>query len=244
VVVAGGSAFIEGEINGNLVVFGGATHIAGTAVINGDVIGPGTVDQAPGAVVNGRIVSGLGATTDPRFANRLLQLGRGEADKRIFGLAGVFGSISLAILFVLLAVLIYTVWPNRVIVISDTIQVSWLPSLGAGLLTLLAFTIIFPILFIICIGIPVALVLAIGLFISLLAGSAALGLFVGARILRALNIVGSQTMTVAAGVGLLTLLAFIPCVGILAVIILSAISVGAALLTRFGTTPYPQAPSG
>lgn len=239
VVVSGGNADIRGTINGNLVVFGGKITLADTAVVNGDVISPGIIERASGAVVNGRTVSGLGAATDLRLANGLLGLGGKRADNALYRAAGTLAVVFLMALFILLAGLSYLLWENRIITISETVQSAWLYSLGVGLLTLLVFVVMVPILVVICIGIPIALVALFALVASIIIGSAAIGRIVGRWGCRLLKVQAKPVVEILCGCTLLALLALIPCIGMLLAVLTASVGIGAAWLTRFGSTRYP-----
>jgi cytoskeletal protein CcmA (bactofilin family) len=239
VAVTGGNVVIAGTLNGSLVVIGGTTHLESSAVVNGDIISPGTVDLATGAAVNGRVVSGLGATTDPLFTNRLLNLGIENWDQGLTRFAKFLLRIFVAALFIALTVVVDLLWSARVSVIGEAMRKSWLASLGAGLLTLIVFVVLVPILVVICIGIPVALVLAVGLMASVVIGGAAIARIIGNYILRLLKVTGSGTVHVLVGAAIVALLSLVPCIGVFVFILGGGIAVGATVLTRLGSRDYP-----
>jgi hypothetical protein len=126
-------------------------------------------------------------------------------------------------------------------------------SLGYGLVTIIAATVVIIILAItICLS-PVALLAAIALGAAGLFGWIGIGAVVGERLLQALNVRGLAPLW-AAGLG--TLLITLICIGLsaafclapigwLAILVLGCLGLGAVALTRVGTAPYvPSTGSG
>ncbi|MHB9033253.1 MAG: bactofilin family protein [Anaerolineae bacterium] len=239
VAVTGGDVDIAGNLNGNLVVLGGTVRLQSSATVNGDIISPGNMDRANGATVNGQIVSGAGAAMDLRLANRLVSLGSESIGSQANGIVRFFATLFLAGLYILFAVLIYLLWPARVLQISATTRASWLASLGAGLLTLLVVIVLVPILVVTCIGIPVAMVLLAALLIALLAGTAAIGKQVGQFVFSLLKASEAPAIEVITGSGILVLFTLIPCIGWLVGFLVGAVGLGATVLTRLGSSKYP-----
>ncbi len=238
IAVTGGDVVVAGTINGNLVVIGGQVQLASSATVNGDIISSGSVEKADDAVINGRIISGLDAAADSRFTNRLLSLGQ-TSDRSISGTARVLGTISLVVLYILLNILIYFVATKNILKITQVVRSSWLPSLGAGLLTALVCVVLVPILVVICIGIPVAVVLVIALFVTLMVGSTALTKLIGHQVLAWFKASASPVLEVVCGAGIIALIALVPCVGVIVAVVAGAVGIGATMLSRFGTRDYP-----
>ncbi|MCE5260000.1 MAG: polymer-forming cytoskeletal protein [Chloroflexi bacterium] len=238
IAVTGGDVTAAGTINGNLVVIGGHVQLSSSATVNGDIISSGSVEKADDAVINGRIISGLDAAADSRFTNRLLSLGH-ITDRHLPGAARVLGTIALVVLYVLLNILVYYVATRNVLKITQIVRRSWLPSLGAGLLTALVCVVLVPILVVICIGIPVAVVLVIALFVTLMVGSTALTKLIGHQVLAWFKASASPVLEVVCGAGIMALIALVPCVGAIVAAIAGAVGIGATMLSHFGTRDYP-----
>lgn len=241
VAVTGGNVVVAGHITGDLVVIGGSMELANTAIVDGDIVTLGSINRAVGAIVRGQVLTGLGASADRRSLDRMASLGSlVQSGQWLRSIVGVFGVLFLICLVTALATLLGAIWPEKIQTVSAAMRVNWLQCLGAGLLTLLVVVILVPILVIICIGIPVAIVLLIVLVISGLAGWTAIGKIVSGRVLQALKIQANPLVQTLTGTMLLTLLALIPCLGILMALIVGSVGIGAVLLTRFGTLGYPR----
>lgn len=237
ITVTGGDAVIAGTVNGNIVVIGGHVQLTSSATVNGDIISSGQVTRAEGAVLNGQLVSGLGAAFDSRFTNRLLPMG--QVASTLSGIVKTLGSILILGLFIVLNVLVYYLATPNVQKMEETIRASWLRCLGSGLLTLLVGIVILPLLVIICIGIPLAIVLAVVLIAIFLIGSTALNLLIGQQIVTWLKTSASPLVEVACGAAIEGAIFFIPWLGTAVLIIGGAIGIGAALLTHLGTRQHP-----
>jgi hypothetical protein len=126
--------------------------------------------------------------------------------------------------------------------VSDTAEKSTLPSLGVGCLTLLAAFPLFILLIILIITIPAALLLPVALIVAWLFGWIALGRLVGEKVMEALKARESLNVPIVAvvvGIILLAIVGAVPFVGWLISLVVGLIAIGAVVLTRFGTRPYP-----
>ncbi|MBI2845771.1 MAG: polymer-forming cytoskeletal protein [Chloroflexi bacterium] len=230
----GGDVTIAGEVTGSLVVIGGDLHLAGSAEVGGDIIAPfSEIEQEPGAEVWGQVFSGRGPQF-PGFRFRQILPWR-----EIF-FAGMFGDFLQSILTILgmvaLGILAVALVPGPMLTVRKTLVSQLGPSLLVGFL---AFVLLVPVSFvllIICIG----LFLLAGLVFAALFGWVTVGLLVGERILEAVQY-KEKSPIIAAGLGtlLITLIAQIPCLGFLIGLGIGSWGLGAVLLTRFGTRPYP-----
>jgi len=106
--------------------------------------------------------------------------------------------------------------------------------LALGIALLLAITICF---------IPLALLLMAALVLAITFGWIALGWLLGDRLLRTLS-PGEPHLLLSGviGVALITLVAQLPCLGIVLAVLASNLGLGAVILTRMGTQPYPTPP--
>lgn len=249
VMVAGGSLNVAGRIEGDAVVMGGSLILQETAYVDGDVsVLGGSVTRASGATVTGEVITGLmlGRPALPAFAQSPL-LQAPWAAARVSGpelllraVLRVFAGFLLATLMAALALAVLSFAPdatrrvgNAVVAVPGLTFIVGLITfvLALGLALLLAITICF---------IPIAFLLMMALVLAMTFGWIALGWLLGDRLLRALNIGEPHPLLSGViGVALITLVAQLPCVGIALAGLASSLGLGAVVLTRMGTQPYP-----
>jgi acetyltransferase-like isoleucine patch superfamily enzyme len=242
--VLGGNATIDGEIEGDLVAFGGRVTLGNEARVGGDVVAlGGRVQRAEGAEV-GNVVQGTGLGD--------LELGpifRPPGIPRLIGarpesaILSTLGTLMGAVILSLIGMAVYTLWPTQTSEVGRTIVNAPLPSLGIGCLIypLAAFFSLI-ILITICLAIFVPVVVLLVVAASLF-GWIALGVLLG-RWLASVTRWRSATPLALSGLGvfMLTILAAIvgevPCLGSLLVLGAASIGLGAVTLSRFGTRRY------
>jgi hypothetical protein len=238
VVAFGGTITIAGEVGKDVVGFGSRVVIKETAVVKGDVVAiGGTLEKEPGCSIQGDTVVVAGP----------------EIGERIFGgsfLKGIF-SLSLIPFLVVLKLIAFFLWlmiallgaglfPKPVERAGEELRRSFGVAFGIGFLAHIVFAgmIIFAaLLSIILIGIPVLMALiAAGLAIKLF-GRLVVFYFFGGSLLHAL---GSKKVTpmgaVLAGLGVVTLIGFVPIFGLLFGLVINMVGWGIAIRTKFGTT--------
>ena len=239
VVVFGGNAEIAGEVGRDLAITGGNVKLLPTAVVDGNVnIAGGTLDRSDGAVVRGNVSQSSqpaspfrrGAPYIPGvFVNS--ELARGFDIVR-----GIISALALAALGALTVVFA----PGAVRRVTSTVQESFVPSLGVGCLTPFVVLVLGIALAITIIGIPVAILLAIAAAAAYMFGWIAIGFLAGERILDALRVRDfAPVLAVVLGVLLLAILGQVPCIGGVISLLIGSLGLGAVVLTRFGTRPYP-----
>jgi hypothetical protein len=147
-----------------------------------------------------------------------------------------------------LAVLVVIFWPKPIQRASHAIAEAPWSAAGVGVLTgIVAPVLLFVLAITICL-IPLAILGLLLLIAAIVVGWIAVGYEIGLRLARAFK--WSLEPAPAAGLGTLLVwavangIAFIPCVGWLAPLIVGTIGLGGVLLTRFGRKDYPTlAPS-
>ncbi|MBC7262889.1 MAG: hypothetical protein H5T64_00850 [Chloroflexi bacterium] len=250
VFVMGGKVDAAGHITGSLSAIGGDVILRSSAEVDTDVIVlGGALEQQEGALVRGHVVEGMrlgsfgwrympGWTWGPErqrdqfWASSLFSLIR-----------GIFWSIVTLLAMMALAVVVVVFVPQQVRVVSDAISAAVPTDFGIGLLTLAALLIVVPLLVIVCIGIPIAFVLVLASAAAWLFGWVATGYVVGQRVFESLRLSDQAALLRAVvGVAIITLLAQVPCLGWLFNLVLGIIGLGAVVLTRCGTMPYPPMP--
>lgn len=248
VAILGGRATVAGEVDGDVVIFGGDLEIQETARIEGQVVNFGAqVEREEGAVIRGGEVIG-----PLRFGFRGLwspfrpwqYVGPSDwiSDSGRMVLSIVWGmvkAIGRAVVLTILGLLIVLFWPEPTQRVGSTVVAEPLPSLGVGLLSLVvAF----------CVGLVLIIAACSGLLIWLAAaiawvfGWTAVGLMVGQRVLTAFNGKPTPPLATILGVALISLVWAFPCLGSLFALIVGSAGLGAVVLTRVGTQPYPLAP--
>lgn len=246
---AGGDMDVAGRITGSLTVLGGNVHLGADAVVMGDLVAAGgTVTQDEGAVVLGERVSGgegglvlpegVLPPLPPDVPVPVLPGGMASAGLNFIQqvVVTIFSALALAALGVVL--LLFLERPVRRME-DCVLAVPW-AGLGMGLLTLVVVAAVSTILAItVCLS-PVALLLLLVLMVALLLGWTVAGLIVGERILTVLKVPEpSPLLSAVIGVVLITLLTRIPCLGWLLGLLTASLGLGAVVLTRAGTVPYP-----
>lgn len=238
----GGNVQIAGTVNGSIATFGGNVLLTETAMVNGQVATMGgNYSSAPGAVVRGRTSTPPIAPIPPipptppvqGFINRQLNFG-----------FDILGGIITALAFAALGALVVIFAPNATKRVSSAVQAKPLNTAGVGCLTLIVFPILAILLVITLIGIPIAFLLGVVTWAAWIFGGIAIGLLAGEKILGALKVKDVlPVIAVMLGIVLLMLIGQIPILGWLVSCVLGLIGLGAVVMTRFGTRPYPPAPS-
>ncbi len=252
-VCIGGTATVEGKVEGDVVVIGGKLDFSGEAksvvavgtrakigpgaVIDGDLVHVmGTLDKDPGVEVQGQTID-VGSHL-PINVRRLLSHG-------LLGLIVVLRVVSLIISLVLL-LLLSLMAPERIERMSGALEARWPASLGFGLLGYFVFILLAVFLAITLIGIPLAVLLGLGVWILGLMGIAAIMALLGRRVGVGTGLIGPEASliaTVLVGFLVIALVRFIPVVGELTWMVLSALGLGLALVTKVGSPSAAQTAS-
>ncbi|MCS7219723.1 MAG: polymer-forming cytoskeletal protein [Anaerolineae bacterium] len=252
VMVAGGSLDIAGRVEGDVVVMGGSLTLQESAYVDGDVsVLGGSVSRAPGATVTGEMITGLmlgrpGLPTliQPPISQAPWMAARVSGPELLLRVVlRVFAGFLLATLMAALALAVLSFAPDATRRVGDAVFA--VPGLAfiVGLITLvLAIGLALFLAITICF-IPIAFLLVMALALAMAFGWIALGWLLGDRLLRALNI-GEPHLLLSGviGVALITLVAQLPCLGIALAALASSLGLGAIVLTRAGTQPYPTPP--
>ena len=242
VVIFGGDVDVAGTIDRDITVFGGRVTLESTAVVNGSVLTfGGGVDRKEGAVVHGQVMRN-GNGTLPRVGVAPVPPIRSNWFGDMFWgfVQGFFTMIGLAALGALILVFM----PNHLKQVSTVAEQSVLPSLGVGCLTWLVAPPLMILFIVTCLGIPLSAILGILLVAASAFGWIAVAILLGDRLLNALkakNIVPILSMIV--GLFVLWLVCSVPILGWLICLLIATLAVGAVVLTRFGTRPYPMPPT-
>lgn len=243
VAMFGGNAVIDGEVDGHLVVLGGTVELGSHALIRQNLFTLGaSVSRSPGATVQGETIEGLRGRTFrlPNIETWPTVRTWQWDEQPFFNVVGGFLRFILNLMaLVVLGVLLVLLLPKQTGVVAQAVREAPWTSLAFGVLSFLVLLVLVPLLVIICIGIPVAVLVVLAAVAAGLFGWVAIGILLGRRLLAALHTAEPQPVVeVVVGVAALTLLAEIPCLGWLVGLIAGAIGLGAVVLTRFGTVRY------
>ncbi len=253
IVVFGGNLDVGGQVGDDVVVFGGTVTLQPNSVVDGNVqVFGGMTNRRQGATVRGRITSG-GAFDFERFRFPVVPIPGNVPPlemRRVGGLwTGIFTdlvqSFITAVALAALGALVLVFLPTQTEQVSRTAAQSAVPSIGVGCLTFLIAPPLLILLIITCLGIPIAGILGIVLAAAGVFGWIAVSLVLGERLLRALKV--ASIVPIAAmvvGLFVLWLVTEVPLLGFLIWLFVASLALGAVILTRFGTQPYPETVAG
>ena len=253
VILLGGSAVIEGVIDENVVALGGRVTLSGT--VKGDVIGLGAmVTLKPTAVVEGDVVC-IEGTLEKESGCRI------EGDTNYFKLSHLipkfeggwkgFLSMSLVPFILIFKLVMVFIWflvtlvlanviPRRITFASEQLRKSFGAVLGTGVLAMVIFAflvIIAALLCIVLIGIPILLALLAAHFFITIFGQVTVYHYFGESLAKAFGQAKPSPLGAALlGLSLVSILTFIPFLGIFVALFLNFLVFGAAIRTKFGST--------
>jgi len=249
VVLMGGTIEVGGQVNGNVVGIGGAVRLNEDATINGDLFTLGAaLRREDGAMVNGQVVNGFDIPDSLSIPDDIGNSGITPPTTPIVNvntnpILDMIWFFFRTFMFSALAVLLVMFLPAHVDRVTQAALSQPVITAGAGLLTAVLAPLALVVVTITIIGIPVTLVAVVLLFAAWLIGWVALGVEVGRRIAKALNM--EWAPAISAGVGTLILFfvfggfsELIPCIGWIPQTLVSMWGLGAVLMTRFGTQDY------
>jgi hypothetical protein len=263
VIIWNGNAEVEGTVEGDLVVSGGDITLGEGAQVEGDVVCSWNcnLEQEEGARVDGGIIEGI-PLRGFRF-ERLDDLPMQVPSLRTLWASGprrvlnwtlrAIRSIVATVVIAAVAGLVTLIWPQQTAQVRRAVAKAPWPSLGIGLLTIVAgIALVIALAITICLS-PVAALAALALGAAGLFGWVAVGALVGERLLQALNAreiapmwaagLGTLLITLV-GMGLSVAFCLAP-FGWLMIFGLGCLGLGAVVLTRFGTMAYaPPTGSG
>jgi len=261
VMVAGGALRIAGRVNGDIAVFGGSVTLERSAYIDGDLVNiGGAVQRNPGSTVTGDVREG-GDLEFPMGPGPLFlpgmdrstigpeaSLQQSPGQWLALALLRMIRTVIVILALAALALVVALLWPKGIERLGTTAMhqpvlvlliglLSWV--VGLGLFVVLAVTI--------CL-IPIALLLGLVLGAAALLSWVVAGWLIGRKLLAMLNL-RNATVVVEAAVGTLLLaviyflFGIIPCTEFIFGLLIVSLGLGAIVLTRFGTRPYPVVPA-
>ena len=234
----GSNLEVSGRIAGDLNMLAGSSFIKDMAIITGNINQIfQTTNIAPKALVTGEIntysfPSAAGGEAGNRFISLLEWLRPGRV------LAIQAARIFALVLLSMLGIYLFKTPTRRIAsALCSNTPAAW----GAGLLTIITAPIVAVILIItICLS-PVGILLLIAFLISSIWGWVALSSILGTKMINWLKLdwsIEPATIIGALILGILSsLLSFIPCIGFLLNLMITATGIGGVLLSRFGLIP-------
>jgi len=250
--VLGGLVNIDGTIEGDLIAVGGTVTLESNAVVEGNLISPGSyVNTDEGAEVEGDFITTLDIPwTDyelPVFTQpSIVKAPRVQGLSLLNKIGQFIGSM---IVTVALGALMLLVMPKPAETMTAALSAEPWHVLGFGALT--AFAMLFGgfILAITICMIPVVIVVGLAFCLAMLAGWLALGYELGKRMAESIfKTTWHPVLSAVLGNLFLFLLAkglgIIPCIGWFLVLVASLFGLGMAVVTLFGTNPYPRNQAG
>jgi hypothetical protein len=258
VVLIGGTAEINGTVNGNLVGMGGAVRVNEGAVVNGDLVTFGaTLNRAEGARITGQVVDGMNIPFDFTVPSDM-----GNIEVPNAPVAPVAPNVNVKVnnpflnmvwfffrtfLWAALAVLLVMFFSTQADRVNKAAISQPVITGGAGLLTAILAPLALIALTITIILIPVTLVAVLALAVAWLFGWVSLGLEVGRRMAKMLNMEWAPAISAGIGTFALSLVLggfseLIHCVGWIPQTLVGLWALGAVIVTRFGTQDYPLEP--
>ncbi len=244
IAVFGGAASVGGTVNGDVAIAGGSVNLGSTAVVNGSVrVAGGSLNRAEGATIHGGVTQENNPRVPPIVWPTVITR-TFPSDGVGFAAFDFFRNVITALALAALGALLVVFFPQPTRRVMETAQNQIGPSLGTGCLTMLVTPVLLILLAITIIGIPVTVILAIVAAAAWIFGWIAIGYLAGEKILEALKVRDIvPILAVVVGVLILAVLTFVPCLGGLLGLLIGALGLGAVVLTRFGTRPYPYTPA-
>ena len=245
VVLLGGSMIAQGTIEGDLFSMGGSLELSDTSVIQGDLNTLGGSAQGVAlADVQGDVVSDESIVM-PIPINGLSGIRLPNIPMQVNPLWGLLWFMIQTLLWAAIAVVVVLFLPRPTQRVSQAVVAQPLVAGGLGFLTVVVAPFVLLFLVIIIIGIPVALIAVLLLVAAWAFGFIAIGAEVGKRLAQMSK--ADWALPVSAGLGtfLLALITYgigeiVPCVGWIVPFLVGITGLGAVILTRFGTLPYPR----
>ncbi len=257
VVLFGGSLTINGEVNGEVALIGGAAVLGEASLIDGNLtLISANLNRADGAEVTGEVsysvsVENSSPATIPHIPGMpeipFVQQEPLVLFNNPLWTAGSILGRSLAMALLAMLVALFLEEPTKRVGEAITKQ----PAVagGLGFLTVIFSPLVIVVLMITILLIPVGIVAIVALMAAFLYGWIALGFEVGERFTKMIDQEWQLPLSAAFGTGLLTIMAgafdMIPCVGWLVSFLVTTLALGGVIISRFGSisATTPAAPA-
>jgi hypothetical protein len=253
VAIIGGSLVMNGSVTGDAVVIGGLMTMGSKSLVAGNVttVG-GSLQRADGAQVGGQIVTNVPSPNIQTPATPNVPAPQVNIATGFNPILQAFGVLARAIIFAALAMLLAIFLHPQLDRVAQAIVAEPIIAGGVGLLTTfvspIALVVLVVILVLTLILIPVAILAAVAwailIVLAWLFGVIALGMEVGDRFTKAIHQTWAPVLSAGVGTFLLMFVVgafgMVPCIGWLAEFIVGLVSIGAVVMTMFGSRPIQR----
>jgi cytoskeletal protein CcmA (bactofilin family) len=246
VFVLGGVVDIDGTVQGDLTVIGGTVTLENNAVIEGDLFSPaGFIDQEEGSVIQGTTnrswdIPWMDVDFPEIYQPRVLPM----PGMRFFPLLKIAEKFAKTLVFVGLAAIMLLIMPKATEEMTLALVRKPWHILGYGALTALVMVVGGILLSLTICLIPVVVLVGLAFGLAMLAGWLALGYEIGKRMAGIFKTTWHPVVSATLGNLVLYLLAIsldlIPCLGGFLVFMATLFGLGMAVVTLFGSKPYPR----
>jgi hypothetical protein len=220
VVAVFGNVDLYGEAKGDIVAVFGSVNVHQDAIVGGDAVGVfGSVNREQGAVIRGEI-SDTKAGFMPKGFDVMPNMSFGS----VIGMMIVYG----------LSCLVAAILPERIRQMVQSSQGGQGRLFGIGLLVMLVFILLIPILMITIIGIIPAILLIFAFLIVVLISTTAVYIALGQKIAAAVEGRNAVYIHLLIGFVVINALGIIPILGALAAMAVFFVGLGVAFDTRVG----------
>lgn len=221
VVIVGGDATIAGQVDGNVSAVGGSVSLLEGARVGGTVKAyGGSVQREQNVIVVGGIqpVSTLSALAPLRLPFFLPGSGPVWPSMLFWALAGF---------------IVARFFREPLLRVERVASVQVVPSLVVGALAIIAAVGCALLLAVTCLGIPLALLLLVAVWVSWVVGTVAVGSWLGGLLVRGAPPAARQMLVLPAMVGVVVLAGVeaLPCIGIVVGIVVGCVALGSVVLT-------------
>jgi len=249
-VALGGNIEVTGHVMANVVAIGGNVHLSSTAVVDGDAtaIG-GNVSKEEGASVHGNTAS-VGSVGPihvdvPNVIKKVLPprvIGPTVAqdDEVRVHASGFFGFLVFFAASFGLAFLAVLLFPERIKRIQTELRADPLRCGLTGIVGSMAVAAMSILMAVTLIGIPLSILLWIIYGVALVMGIAPVANEIGNRLPWFKGSRRTEAAVLAMGTLVLSLVWIVPIMGKLVIGVLSMVTLGAIIRTRFGQRPPPS----
>jgi hypothetical protein len=240
----GGNLKADGRITGDVISLGGVVQMSESTTVDGDVsVLGGNLQGERLATISGKITSDTSASL-PVIVPGGFHLLVPNIDLKFNPVWDFLWLLFQSFLWAALAVLVVLFAPNPTRRVAGSVTSQPLVSGGLGLLTVVVAPLVLIVMTLTIIGIPLVLLVILAFIVAWAFGTIAIGMEVGERLAKIGKADWALPVLAALGTFILTVIVngvgkLVPCIGWLLPFVVGVVGLGAVLLTRFGTHPYP-----
>ncbi len=246
VVVIGGNLSADGGIRGHILILGGYVQLGANAVVDGNITTMGgSLNKDPEAQVKGDI------TSESAGSMRLVLPGQVFVPSAPVVYPHTLDALwwlwlpVATLVMAALAMIVVMFWPKPIERAGKAVVSQPLVAGGMGLITMLASPFVLVALILTLLLIPLAPVAALALIVTAVFGWVVLGAELGKRLAEVFKQDWHPALSAGLGTFALTFVAMgvdkiLICVGWILPFLVTALGLGAVILTRYGTREYPM----